>query len=256
MKIKRLIILFASLTALIALTAFPAAAQEASALELSLSRSFGYAGRGEIQGLFKLRASGPGDLQRVVFLMDGQPMGEDSEAPFELSFNTDSYSLSQHTLSAVGYTTGGELRSNEITRNFVTAEKGWQTGMKIALPLIGLVLVALLVSSVVPFLGGGKLRSDPPGTERRYGAAGGAICPRCERPFPLRILAMNLGPFHRLDRCPYCGKFGLMRRRSLADLRAAERAEIDRARSEGQIPEESEDDKLRRELERSRYNDV
>lgn len=257
MKIKRLLILFASLAVLIALTAIPTAAQDTSGLRLSMSKTFGFAGSGQMQGTFKIKASGPEDLQRVVFLLDGEPLGEDAQAPFELSFNTDSHPLGAHTFSAVGYTSGGsELSSNEFTREFVSADAGWKTGMKIALPIIVLSLVAVLLSTVIPFLGGGKLRSDPPGTERRYGITGGAICPRCGRPFPLRMFAPNLTPGARFDRCPYCGKVGLMRRRSQAELRAAEQAEIDRARSEGQIPEESEDERLRRELDHSRYNDL
>ncbi len=239
------------------LAATPALAQEGEGLQLRLRRNFGYSSGSQIQGTFTISASGPEDLERVVFLLDGEPIGEASEAPFSLGFTTDIYPLGEHTLSAVGYTRGGqELRSIELNRTFVSAEAGWQAAMRIVGPLLGITLAGMVIGIVIPFLvGRGKKEEVPLGAERKYGAAGGAICPRCERPFPLRILSMNLSPVHRVDRCPHCGKLGVMRRRSLNELRAAERRELEQARASGQVEVESEEDRLRRELERSRYQD-
>ena len=62
------------------------------ALQLSLSRNFGYSsGTGEIQGTFSMKAAGPADLQRVVFYVDDQVIGEATAPPFSLRFVTDSY---------------------------------------------------------------------------------------------------------------------------------------------------------------------
>lgn len=239
------------------LAATPALAQEGSELQLRLRRNFGYSSGSQIQGNFTMTASGPEDLERVVFLLDGEPLGEVSEAPFSLAFVTDVYPLGEHTLSAVGYTRGGqELRSNEINRTFVSPDAGWQAAMRIVGPLVGLTLVAMVVGLVLPFLvGRGKKEHVPLGAERKYGVAGGAICPRCGRPFPLRILSMNLSPVHRVDRCPHCGKWGVMRRRPLNELREAERLELEQAQTSGQAGIESEEERLRRELDRSRYQD-
>ncbi|MFM8321607.1 MAG: hypothetical protein ACKOC5_11890 [Chloroflexota bacterium] len=59
--------------------------------------------------------------------------------------------------------------------------------------------------------------------------------------------------FGKLERCPYCGKLAIVRARSQAELRAAEAAErADAAQGVLQV-DESEDDRLRREIEDSRY---
>ena len=61
--------------------------------EIHMSRDFGYSslGGGEIQGNFSIAYSGPANIERVVFLIDGEPMGEvDSEFPYILKFATGS----------------------------------------------------------------------------------------------------------------------------------------------------------------------
>lgn len=55
----------------------------------------------------------------------------------------------------------------------------------------------------------------------------------------------------QLDRCPYCGKWSVVRSLPLAQLRQAEQAELEQAR--GQIPEISEEERLKKELDDSRY---
>lgn len=248
--------LFAAALAALSL-ALPAFAQEGPELQLRISKNFGYAAGGEMQGTFSLRATGPDTLERVVFTLDGEPMGEVGEAPFNFSFNTDNHAMGEHTLAATGYTRDGRtLQSNEIRREFVTAEQGWQSGLRILGPILALVLAVTLITTFLPLIGGKKRLDTPPGEERQYGFAGGAICPRCQRPFPLRVLSINVSPFHRLDRCPYCGKWSVLRPRPLQELRAAERAELTRQKAEIPAPEESEEEKLLKELERSRYDDV
>ena len=63
-----------------------------------------------------------------------------------------------------------------------------------------------------------------------------------------------MGLFNKLDRCPYCGRWGFLRRRSLEELRAAEAAELDGV--QGFEPEISEEEKLRKELDDSRYHNT
>jgi hypothetical protein len=239
-------------------SAWPALAQSEGELALRLSRIMGYSsGSGRIQGAFKLRATGPDSLRRVVFSIDGKVIGEAAEAPFELRFSTDDHELGIHTMTAVGTTSDGtELGSNEIRAEFVPASEGWQTAGKIMIPLLVIVFGAMLVSAIGPMLMGRKQKPVPLGAERKYGHSGGAICPRCKRPFALRFLAFNLGPAHKFDRCPHCGKWSLVRPRSLADLRAAEAAELAEAQSTGPAPALTEEEKLRRELEGSRFQDL
>jgi hypothetical protein len=236
------------------------AQSEGEGLRLRISKIFGYNsfGNTELQGQMKLSVEGPENLQQVTFYMDGEVMAEDNQPPFEVTFNTDSYSLGEHAFTAAGTTTDGrELSSNEVRTRFVTPQQGMEVALKIVIPLVVVVLLVGLISSAGPLLfSRGKLESLPYGAERKYGIAGGAICPRCKRPFPLRVMAINMGPGMKLDRCPYCGKWGFMRRRSLNTLRAAEAAELELARQDGSLPVESEEERLRKELDKSRYQDL
>jgi hypothetical protein len=234
----------------------PVRAQGDSELRLTLQRNFGYAsGSGEIQGAFTMRASGPEDLQRVVFFIDGDQVGEATQAPFELRFHTDSYSLGQHTLTAVGYTASGqEVPSNIVQVTFATADEGFRAGMRIALPLLGIVLALLVLSFVVSFVSGGKLKDLPPGTPRQYGAAGGAICPRCGRPFSRHAFSMNM-LVGKLERCPFCGKWSVLAAQPLSVLRAAEAAELP-GQGDEMTSKESEEERMRKELDDSRFMEL
>jgi len=258
-KWSQAIMLLWMLCVLLSTTAGIARAQSASQLELGLSRDWGYGGFGnDIQGLFTIKVkNSPPDLSRVVFLIDGSPIGEDAQSPFSLQFNTDSYPLGVHTLSAVGYLSGGqELGSNEIEVEFVPASAGTDMIGKILIPIGGLILLMILLSFALPLiLNKGKLSAMPAGTPRNYGIGGGAVCPKCSRPFPLRLWFINLG-LHKIDRCPYCGKWSFVRPRPLAELRAAEAAELAQSNNEPAFPGESGADKLKKDLDESRYQDL
>jgi hypothetical protein len=231
--------------------------QEQPELQLRMSRTWGYSsGSGKIQGLFTMKASGPDDLQRVTFYIDGTPLGEATQSPFELRLNTDEHSLGIHTLYAVGVRgSGHELHSNEIRVVFVSADESWQAARRIMLPLFAIVFGAILLSFLLTFLTAGKRRSLPPGAPRKYGFSGGAICPKCQRPFPLHLFGLNLG-LGKLDRCPYCGKWSVLRPRPIGELRLAEQAELEASQAEAQVPEASDEAKLRRDMDDSRFQDL
>ncbi len=235
--------------------AAPAFAQADNALVLRFSRDFGFAGgSGQIQGTWTMHVTGPANLARVDFLIDGKSIGVVTQAPFNLQFNTGNYSLGIHKLSALGVTSDGqELRSPEVTFEFVTPETGMQAAGKIAIPILVIVLAAVLVTALIPALSGrGKHSQLTPGTPRNYGVKGGGICPKCGRPFSFSFLSINL-PFVRVDRCPFCGRWGLVKIASLDELHKAEAAELEAAGTGPAIPEESEEEKLRKELDDSRY---
>jgi DNA-directed RNA polymerase subunit RPC12/RpoP len=246
----RIALLFALILSLLDANAVLAQTEE---LTLTFSRDFGYSsGTGDIQGTFSMKVSGPAYLSRVEFYIDDAKIGEDSESPFRLQFTTDNYPLGLHEMFAIGYTADGrEYRSKVVTANFVSADEGWQAAGKIAIPLITVVFGAILLSVVIPMLiGRGKREELPLGAERKYGMRGGGICAKCKRPFALPLFSMNLG-FSKLARCPYCGKWSVVRALSLVKLRQAEQAELDQA--EGQVPEISEEEKLKKELDDSKY---
>lgn len=224
---------------------------QSETLKLSLSRDWGYGGfNNDIQGTFSMHVTGPDALEKVEFYIDDTKIGEDMQAPFALQFITDNYALGNHTLSAIGFTADGQqLESNQIVVNFVPP----QSVGKFIFPILGIVVVAILASTIGPLLmNRGKLVNLPLGAERNYGVGGGAICPKCHRPFALPLFSMNLG-FSKFARCPYCGKSSVVRIQSIAALRVAEKAELEQAKPGEQIVGETEDEKLRKELDNSKY---
>ena len=127
------------------------------------------------------------------------------------------------------------------------------TGLIIA----GVILLFVLVFRLAPlFFSRKKVSKDlPPGTPRDYGIRGGAICPKCHRPFSLGWMPINFGIGTKLARCEYCGKWSIVRRRSLEELRAAEAAELVESQPEKPIPTRSEEQKLKEEVDQSRFTD-
>ena len=227
-------------------------------LQIRLRKSWGYSsGTGKIQGTFTIISSGPDDLSRVVFYIDDQFLGEVTEEPFDFQFSTDNYSLGPHRLYALGSTSGEiELSSNILQVEIVSSEEGWQAAIDIIIPLVVLILGAVGLALLVPLIfTRGRKEQLPLGAPRNYGHYGGAICPKCKRPFSRHIYGLNLG-LHKYDRCPYCGKWSLVRRASREELEAAEAAEIQAAQEGVFEPEKSEEQELRKNIEDSRFEDL
>jgi hypothetical protein len=233
-------------------------AQEDEELRLRMNRDFGYAaiGGGQIQGTFSMIVSGPENLSRVVFYIDDQIMEEVDEAPFNLRFVTDNYPLGIHSLSATGFTDDGrELHSNIISTEFVSPGQGSGTAILIVGAMLGVIVlgvgIAFLFGNV---LGKGKKTDLPLGAPRNYGALGGTICPKCSRPFSIHIYGLNL-LIGKFDRCPYCGKWSIVRQYILSELKQAEAAELEWASTDAQVPSGKKEEDLLKDLEDSRYQD-
>jgi hypothetical protein len=195
-----------------------------------------------------MRAASDEPLVRVAFLINGEVVADDNEAPFEYRFNTGDYPTGDTILTAIGYTADGrELLSNSIQREFLSSEEAWGATSGLVGPLILIVLGITVVSTMVPILLGRK-RTHKPGV---YGSAGGAVCPRCTFPYSRNFLSPNL-LVGKLESCPHCRKWAIVRRATADELIAAEA----RFAAEGK-PEiansESEEDRLRRMLDDSRY---
>jgi len=252
MKMKKLS--FSFLVAVcISLIGVLIAQAQSDELTISFSRDLGYSsGGGDIQGLFSIKVSGPDTLTKVIFYIDDEVIGEDSEAPFRLQFNTDNYSLGEHAIYADGTTSDGkELKTKVVHANFVSASEGTQAAMRILIPVLSIVLIGILLATMIPILTGRKTVALEPGTPRNY-PLGGAICSKCQRPFAVHIYGINLG-LGKLDRCPYCGRWSVVRRTSLQNLRAAEEAELERAKETGQVQGMTEEEKLKKQLEDSKF---
>jgi len=231
--------------------AMPAGAQDGE-VRLSLSKAWGYSMGGQIQGLMNLSVAGPKDTVSVRFELDGQAITTVTQPPFSIQFNTDKYPQGWHKFSAIVQTAGGQtLESNTISAEFVSAEQGWQVAQRIIIPIGVVVIIAMLASLGGQFLVSGRGKQRPePGAPRNYGIEGGAICPRCGRPFARHFFSLNL-LVGKLERCPYCGKWSVVAAASLEALAAAQAAEVEASRPA--VPGPSPDEELRRQIEESRY---
>lgn len=260
---KKILCLFCSGFIVLAalLSATPAAAQTPEpGYRLHSQRLFGYGGfGGDVRGSFRFSVSGPADnIQSVTYLIDGQPMATVSQPPFSFDFQTGSYPDGWHQFAAqITTREGSQVTTPATSLNFLSAAQQNSSMGKILIPLFGGVALVMLIMVAAQAIG---LRRNPgrlaPGTTRHYGIKGGTICPRCGRPFPIHFWSLNLPGAH-LDRCDYCGRFGLVTRRSPAELQAAEVAEVAAAQStETSLPgavEESDSERLRKLLDESKY---
>lgn len=242
------------ITILFSLALLPVVSAQSEELTLSLSRDFGYGGfNGDIQGTFSVKASGPANLERVQFYLDETLLGDDTEAPFAVQFVTDNYPTGAHVFSAVGYTADGkQLKSQTISALFVSKEEGTNAAFKMILPILAVVFGALAITAITSMINVRKGKRLPAGATRSY-TFGGGICPKCKRPFGFQLLSMNM-IVGKLAPCPHCGKWSIVKRASMSDLHAAEQAELDTEK--GHVFEASEEEKLRKELDDSRYQNL
>jgi hypothetical protein len=238
------------LLVLLVMLAAPAKAQETNeVLRLSVQKDFGFSMGGRIQGRFTIRVSGPENLARVAFLIDGQVMGVAEKAPFRYSFSTGDYALGAHRISAVGLTVlGDEIVAEEQVYEFIDAEQAWRTALGLVGPILGGIFALLLGIGLSTMFLGRRRRVWQPGV---YSVAGGAICPRCALPYSRHFLSPNLF-FGKLERCPHCGKWAIVRRAPLEELAVAE-AKLKEDGQRGGLKFENEEDHLKRLVDDSRF---
>lgn len=184
---------------------------------------------------------------RVVFLMDGENIGEDEEAPFRWQFKTDSFPLGTHTMSTVGYTVDGRtLQSNTLQRQFTSSSESNRLLYWVIIPIIVLALGGRLLSSRVANRG-----SQQTGQPAVSGPFGGTLCPKCGRPFAMHIWGFNV-VVGKYDRCPHCGKWSLVRRVHPDILAGAVEAFAD---DEEEGPSTNAPDSFTKQLDDSRFDD-
>ena len=256
MKRRHIIIAVIGILFLGLATYSPALAQ--SDFQLNVYRTNGYGNGDQIRGNFRLSIIGSGNISSVTYLIDGQVMADVTSQPFTFSFNTSQYPVGVHQLSATVKTTGGQSITTASRQfNFVSAAQESQGMGGILLPIFGVVglLLVLVVGSQFVFFKKKTQQDVPLGSPRDYGISGGAVCPRCHRPFALNFLAINAGISSKFTRCPFCGKWSIVRRLSLDDLRAAEAAELAEAQPEKQLHVKSDTQKLTDMLDESRFTD-
>jgi hypothetical protein len=242
---------------LAALLAVPALAQ--GNFGFTVRKQLGFNNGSQIRGVFSIQTyNNPPDLVSVTYLLDGQPLGTATAAPFKITFDTRSYAEGWHELSAIGRTGAGDAVNAPAQRfQFVSAAEQNRFMMMIIVPIFGgIALVFLLVVGIQVLVSRrSKGAALPLGAPRTYGLKGGAICPRCKRPFGLHVWSLNLVT-GCLDRCDHCGRVGFFRRASRQALAAAEQAELAMAQPAAPIHEPSEEEKLREQIEQSKYLDM
>lgn len=233
----------------------PAYAQDEE-LTLYVRRNFGYGGGSQIQGNFRLEVEGPANLVSVTYFIDDAVLATTTTPPFRVDFVTDAYPNGWHTLKAVGQTADGRtLVSNTRRFEFVPASVGLEAaGHIVGAIAIGVAVVVLILVAVQALVLGRNKTALPLGARRNYGLLGGAVCPKCGRPFPLHLWGLNAGA-DKFDRCDHCGKWSLVRRASPEALRAAEAAELAQARPETPLAEPDPEERLRRKLDETKYTE-
>jgi len=212
-------------------------------LELNLTRDWGYGGfAGEIQGKFSLRASGSDNLIEVRFMIDDAVVATDTEPPFNYQFETGQYLSGSHTLTAVGILSdGSQIMGAEYKRVFLSAEEARKATLELMVPLlagVGGIIILAMVGSLV-------MARRNPYQFKHYGMAGGAVCPRCQLPFSRSMLAPNM-IIGKLERCPHCGKWSIVRGATPQELEAAEKRY-----SEGETKVELDSNAQARQLKKS-----
>ena len=225
-------------------------AQEEPQLSISLLRNFGTAIGSNIKGTFTIRAQGTETLQSVTFYLDGAPMGTVTAAPFNLQFNTDAYPPGTHTITAVGTTsTAQEFQSNSITRNFLTPADNIKGILLLVVPLILLIIAFRFVANWMTKRG----HKTSPELAKIDGSFGGAICPKCYKPFARHWWGLNFGT-SKYDRCPHCHKWSMVTRQSPELLQAALEAMQQAENPATDTAEDDEESARKRRLDDSRFD--
>lgn len=227
------------------------AQSEDSKLQIHLRRTFGYQGGNRIQGSFSLGVSSDLELVEVTYLIDGELLSSESEPPFRVSFSTADYDPGEHALSAYASDAAGErIESRVVMVTFIPAEEAWQKAGRLAGWILGGVLVLMLVGGLATNLlsrGRGRFELGA------YSAAGGAVCGRCQLPFPRHVFSPNL-LLGKLERCPHCDRIAIVPRASRFVLdEAEERYREDNNQGQRETGRQDEGD-YRQMLDDSRYD--
>ena len=253
-----IIVLFFCTAALLLLVSTQVQAQEIE-FRLDVNRDFGYGNGSDVRGNFSLTIYGAQEsIHAVKYLMDGQEIGQVSQAPFRFRFSTGDYPDGLHELSAVIETTDNRSVTTPVVRlNFISSAQQSAAMKRIFGLVLAMVVILGGIGIATQFITLRSGKHTAPGAPRRYGLLGGTICPHCNRPYSIHIWSVSLIG-GRLDRCEHCGKWAFIQRRHPDVLAAAEKAGLQAAQAEeNTLPgaaEESDEEKLHRLIDESRYS--
>jgi hypothetical protein len=248
------------LVVLVLSVTFTMVAADSADFSINLRRDFGYGGMGnQIQGRFSILVPDDIDFQEVIFFMDDTEMGRLTDAPFRFQFSTDDYPPGDHEYWAKGILAdGSELTSNRISAFVLSKEEANSSLGTILWIIFGGIGVAVALSFVVSAAVSRKVKQgeyfDENLLPKGFHVHGGTICKKCGKPYAYKMFSGNFIT-HKFDRCPHCGKWTFSRPMSRALMIAAaeEMRGVERnVKAEG-IEVMSEEEKLRKQLDESKY---
>jgi len=248
------------LVVLFLLVTFTVATADSAGFSISLRRDFGYGGMGnQIQGRFSILVPDDIDFQEVIFYMDDTEMGRLTEAPFRFQFSTDDYPPGDHAYWAKGILAdGSELTSNRINAFVLSKEEANSSLGLIMLIIFGGIGVAVVLSFVISGAVSRKVKQgeyfDENLLPKGYHVHGGTICKKCGKPFAYKLFSGNFIT-HKLAQCPHCGKWSFSRpvSREVMIAAAEEMSGVDNNERVESIDGMSEEEKLRKQLDESKY---
>ncbi len=135
---------------------------------------------------------------------------------------------------------------------FMSNEEDPAASLKVVMPILVVIFSAMAISAITTMVNVRKGKKLPAGATRSY-SFGGGICPNCKRPFGFQLISLNI-IVGKLTPCPHCGKWSVVKRATMSELHAAELAELDTEKA--QIYDASDEEKFKKELDDSKYQDL
>jgi len=122
------------------------------------------------------------------------------------------------------------------------------TALWIVIPILALSIGGHLISSHIA-----NRRQKEKGQPTIDGAFGGAICPKCDKPFAMHIWGFKV-VVGKFDRCPHCGKWSLVRRAHPDALQQAAETMLGEETAAPHTPSLTPEEELRKKLDDSRFD--
>lgn len=135
-----------SLLLLVTIVAMPLFAVDAEpTINLSLYKDNGYGFGDDMGGQWTLKTDTSDDVVYVEFYIDDQLQLNDTLSPYNWQFNTNNYTLGEHTIIALAYNAQGESTAATIDRKFVEYDSS-NTFLLILIVSIAVVAIAVGVA--------------------------------------------------------------------------------------------------------------
>ncbi|MCB8942451.1 MAG: hypothetical protein H6658_01620 [Ardenticatenaceae bacterium] len=141
--------------------------------------------------------------------------------------------------------------ANPVRHAFAQQENGSDRTFYIILIILAISLGGRAISSWIA-----NRNRQHVGLPPVHGALGGTICPHCAQPYAFHLWSFNF-VVRRIDRCPHCGKWRVVKRYPPSVLDASAEAML-AAQNEASSPATtlSPEEQLRHKLDDSRFDET